>query len=174
MTELYIYIYIHTHSFSCFFSTMAYHRSLNILPCRRFLFIHPIYNSWHLLILNSQTIPSHHLVAQVCSGSFSQSAVFALASTRLQGHPYPNPHFVELEAIWLKRERFCCLQLSSLFTHWSAILPWVHMPDFSALERITRTSSFVILAQDFRTSHKKINLSSMKKHWGICSLRETE
>ena len=55
------YIYIHT-LFFIFFYIIVCHRMLNIGPCavqRALFFIQPIYNSWHLLILNSQFFPLH-------------------------------------------------------------------------------------------------------------------
>ena len=55
---------------------MLYHRILNIVPMRysrTLLFIHPVYNSLHLLISNSQSVPSlpytsgnHKSVLYVC------------------------------------------------------------------------------------------------------------
>ena len=53
------YTYICT-LFFIFFSIIVYHRILNIVPCaacRILLFLHPMYNSLHLLIPNSQSNP---------------------------------------------------------------------------------------------------------------------
>ena len=59
----YIHIYIHT-LFFIFFSIMVYYRLFNIVPCAiqqdlypQQFFIHSTYNSLHLLIPNSQSIP---------------------------------------------------------------------------------------------------------------------
>ena len=59
MIQSYIYIYT---LFFIFFYIIVCHRMLNISPCavqRALFFIQPIYNSWHLLILNSQFFPLH-------------------------------------------------------------------------------------------------------------------
>ena len=70
VVQLYIYIYTF---FFMFFSTVVYHRILNIVPCavnRTVLFIHPTYNSLHPLTPNSQSSPSPFSPTwqpQVCS-----------------------------------------------------------------------------------------------------------
>ena len=54
---------IHTHiCFFIFFSIMVYYRILNRVPCATHwgLVIYSIYNSLHLLITNSQSIPLLH------------------------------------------------------------------------------------------------------------------
>ena len=60
------FIHIYTFFF-IFFSIMVYHRILNMAPCARgtLLSSHSLYNSLHLLILNSQSTlppPSPHLL----------------------------------------------------------------------------------------------------------------
>ena len=54
-----IYTYMHIYSFS-YFSIMVYYRILNIVLCaiQLTLFIQSIYSTLHLLIQNSQSIPS--------------------------------------------------------------------------------------------------------------------
>ena len=52
--------YIYIHSFSYSFPLWFNHKILNIVPWTLF-FIHSIYKSLHLLILNSQSFPSHAL-----------------------------------------------------------------------------------------------------------------
>ena len=65
------YAYTHTHILFHVLFHCGLSQDFEYTSCRSLLFIHPIYNSWHLLILNSQTIPPHNSVTQVCSGSFS-------------------------------------------------------------------------------------------------------
>jgi len=56
---IYIYIYIYTHTLSfIFLSLMVYHRIFSIVSCAiSKTFIHSVYNSLHLLIPNSHSIP---------------------------------------------------------------------------------------------------------------------
>ena len=68
--------------FFIFFSIMVYHRILPIVPCAScstLLFAHPMYNSLHLLIPNSQSLPppalsplatNHKSVLYVCNNVF--------------------------------------------------------------------------------------------------------
>ena len=72
-----IYTYTHTHTF---FSTMVYHRILNVASCaiynRTLLFIHPIYNSLYLLVPNSQPIPpppKRFLITALVTGDTSRT-----------------------------------------------------------------------------------------------------
>ena len=56
--------------FSIFFSIMVYHRILNIVPVLysgALLFIHPIYNSLHLLISDSHATPPSPLALETTS-----------------------------------------------------------------------------------------------------------
>ena len=58
-THTYIYIYIYIFK-KIFFSIMVYHRIVNIVPYtykKTLLFIHPLYNSLHLLTPSPQSIP---------------------------------------------------------------------------------------------------------------------
>ena len=75
--------YTHTFFF-IFFSMMVYHGILNIwfpvLYSRNFLFIHPIYNSLHLLTPNSQFIPSIPLSLLATTSVFSMSVNLFLLS----------------------------------------------------------------------------------------------
>ena len=63
-------IHIYTFFF-IFFSIMVYHRILNIV--RTLLFIHSTYNSLHLLIPNSQSIPPPPLSPLATTSLFSMS-----------------------------------------------------------------------------------------------------
>ena len=57
----FLYIYIYTHILFVFFSTMIYHRMLNIVLCSiqydLVVYSSSVYSSLHLLIRNSQAIP---------------------------------------------------------------------------------------------------------------------
>ena len=69
------FIHIYT-SFLIFFSIMVYHRILSRVPVlysKALLFIHPIYNSLHLLTPNSQSTPPHPPSSLASTSRFSMS-----------------------------------------------------------------------------------------------------